>query len=148
MGTLNTAYLYLHRETGIEPGDTVKLLRRCKDDRLGWKGVWTSDKTILVGKELIVIEDRRENGFVCKKPGSNESFHFPFYVLELIKKAPKKEVNQPIKEVKFRRWKDWTNGEKGSFMRYIFNANRTLEEMLNKVLETEEEYQNKNAGVV
>ena len=83
--TLEEAYLTMQENCGIEVGDTVKVLRKAKSEEMGWSAIWTGSMSDLVGKTAKVTEfDKDRNGLSL-----NDDYWFPFFVLELVEKAPK-----------------------------------------------------------
>ena len=89
---LQEAYKIMQDNCGIEVGDTVKVLRRAENKENGWNNNWGDYMDDHIGKEYIVTElavgGIRLNNWCC----------FPFFVLELVKKAPK--LPYPVKITK------------------------------------------------
>jgi hypothetical protein len=77
-------YLKAHRNSGIEVGDTVKVLRRATEGEQGWNNKWCTDMDSFIGKEFEVFEDDGVFGFSIEV-GVSE-YNFPWFVLEIIKK--------------------------------------------------------------
>jgi hypothetical protein len=101
--TLQDAYLAMQEASGIKVGDTVRVLRKAEDFEMGWSADWASsymDK--YVGETGVVKECDGGNGFRVQFP-DGEDWHFPFFVLEKIKDAPRFitingfEVPEPVR---------------------------------------------------
>lgn len=84
------AYLILQESSGIKKGDIVKVLRSAKSYKMGWMNSWVSIMNYAIGKKFKVDTVRGDGVWLLGKG-------YPFFVLELIKSAPKevtmKEVN-------------------------------------------------------
>jgi len=77
-----SAYLTLHKASGIEVGDKVRVLRKAEPGELGWnQTTWTNSMTDRVGKICNVEGDDGTYGFICS------GWNFPFFVLELVEKG-------------------------------------------------------------
>lgn len=73
-------------ETGAEVGDMVRICSKAKEGNAGWKAIWQSDMDSWVGTEG-VIRNFNDHGISIVK-GRN-SWTFPFFVLEIVKKEEK-----------------------------------------------------------
>jgi hypothetical protein len=82
------AYKVMQENCGIEVGDTVRVLREVKSWEIGWSYVWGIVMNEFIGKELKVIS--LDNGAGI---GLENDFFFPFFVLELVSKAKKINLN-------------------------------------------------------
>lgn len=93
--TLQEAYRIMFEASGIEEGDTVKVLRKAQEDEMGWNCPWNSeggmDQTVgHTGKVVDVHGDARGDarGVRVEFGGPiNTWWQYPFYVLEIIEKA-------------------------------------------------------------
>lgn len=82
------SYLVLHKASGIEVGDKVKVLRMPNDNELGWHfGGQDLDKKQLVGKVVEVAYDNKSLGFILTNERAKRAWNFPFFVLELVEKG-------------------------------------------------------------
>ena len=87
---LKEAYLTLHKASGLKVGDEVRIVRVpfATDNGQPFFANHGSLKGMrgLVGKQVIITEDKVDNGgrFIIE---SGLYFNWPFYCLELIKKA-------------------------------------------------------------
>ena len=88
------AYQILQDASGIEAGDTVKVLRRAKNYEMGWGNSWTSDMDALVGENLTVRHLDKRNGI--KALGC--CYYIPFFVLELVSKKQRPTIKVGDKE--------------------------------------------------
>ena len=75
------AYLVMHKASGIQVGDTVKVLRKAENYEMGWFNVWPIEIEPNLGY-FRVTQDDKECGFRL-----NHRWRVPFFVLEVIKKA-------------------------------------------------------------
>jgi hypothetical protein len=82
---LRSAYLALQAASGIEVGDIVKVLRTAKNNEMGWGEFWDKEMDSFVGgkHKVKAIYKTPECGITI------EEWNFPFFVLELVSKAPK-----------------------------------------------------------
>ena len=85
---IKLAYKTMQAASGIEVGDTVKVIRRFERAEMGsdcasWNNV--AVKAPMQGKELVVSE-------VCTGHIWVDGWSFPFFALELIKKADKSKM--------------------------------------------------------
>jgi hypothetical protein len=82
---INEAYITLQKASGIEVGDTVKILRKAKNFEMGWNAHWAPVMDNTVGATFQVKE-------ICDLRGirnPNNSCVYPFFVLKIVKKATK-----------------------------------------------------------
>ena len=88
---LEKAYLTLHKASGIEVGDKVKVIKTVRSyQENGWTnvngcGISQSQRNTAVGTSGIVARDEGSAGFFINSPGEN--VNWPFYCLELIEKG-------------------------------------------------------------
>jgi len=87
---LKECYRKMQANCGIKKGDIVKVLRTFKTSELGSNASWLEHKN-LIG-QMFKVKDISESGrsFVLDiptSPGYEEYNLFPFFVLELVKKA-------------------------------------------------------------
>lgn len=74
--TKQEKYLEGHRNCGIKVGDRVRVTRKAESRKAG--------RDNIVGETLIVLVDWENYGFRCIPPEGNETFVFPYFVLEKI----------------------------------------------------------------
>jgi len=87
--TEQEAYLVLQKASGIEVGDTVRVVRRAESEELGWGEVWADRDEIFLEKSLecVVIKDLENSGFRIRSNQDNiETTTLPFFCLELVEK--------------------------------------------------------------
>jgi len=97
MTPLQSAYDTLAKASGIKVGDTVKVLRKAKNDEMGWNNTWDSGWTggngvsdsmdNCIGKTFKVSRLEGSAGITLEGTG----YSFPFFVLEKMP-APKPAV--------------------------------------------------------
>ena len=76
---IEEAYQIMSKESGINIGDTVKVIRKASDYEMGWPTTWNPDMDDAVGNEYTVSAiDIGEYQLDCL-------YWFPFFVLEKIK---------------------------------------------------------------
>jgi len=82
--TLQEAYKVMQANCGIEVGDTVKVLRKAKDDEMARYGLsyQCTMPSSLIGTTVKVYR-------LYETAIHAEGWNYPFFVLELVKKAPK-----------------------------------------------------------
>jgi len=82
---LDKAYRTMQKASGIEVGDTIKVLRKADDHEMGWGEEWlNTEMDKLVGKEFVVADVSENSGFLVKIEG--DDWFVPFFVCELMKK--------------------------------------------------------------
>jgi len=81
---IREAYKVMQAASGIEVGDTVKVLRTAKGAECGWDNSWVRDMDKSIGKSMVVMRIASFYGIELKD--GNNRFTYPFYVLEIIKK--------------------------------------------------------------
>ena len=91
--TLQDAYMKMQSECGIEMGDTVKVIRKAKDWAMGWNCAWAGN--CFIGQTGEVLAKPTSSGFYVRLP--EDTRFFPFFCLELVKKAPK-EITVDLNE--------------------------------------------------
>ena len=85
------AYAVLQKASGIEVGDTVKVLREARYLEMGWAGVWV-DGMIRPGGTG-TITGVHANSVNVRAEGINGwIYHYPFFVLEVVKKREKEII--------------------------------------------------------
>jgi len=87
---LRAAYRVMQAASGIEVGDTVKVLRSFKSYEMGFGYHCNNQKCKYVGHEAIV--DEVDYGIVIG------DWSFPFFCLELVSKAPKEAPKEAPKK--------------------------------------------------
>lgn len=91
------AYKVMQDNCGIEVGDTVKVLRKAKDNENGWPNCPPSKTTMesMIGKNLKVLGVDKSIGIELDTSMINGAAQrLPFFVLELVKKG--KKLPEPI----------------------------------------------------
>jgi len=78
-------YEYGQEHCGIKEGDIVRVLREAKSREMGWAADWYPTKSRWIGKSLKVLENEKAVGFRLDTKEIN--YYFPWFVLELVKKA-------------------------------------------------------------
>lgn len=83
---LKAAYLAMQKASGIKPGDTVRVMRKAESYEMGWGQPWARSMDIFVGKEykVFALSKFEDFGFVLD---GVSGYLFPFFVLEVVKKA-------------------------------------------------------------
>lgn len=79
------AYLVLQKASGIEAGDTVRVIRKAKTREMGWCNGWNDEMDKAVGKEWIVTGCNDKQGMLL----SCDWYSYPFFCLEIVEKANK-----------------------------------------------------------
>lgn len=80
--TLEAAYAAMQANSGIEVGDTVRVLRVAADKEYGWGNVWDNDMDKTVGRTMKVKSLDATGGVEL-----DNGFGYPVHVLALVKKA-------------------------------------------------------------
>ena len=83
MKPLDESYLTLQTASGIQIGDSVKILCRAESYTLGWHNSWESDMTAAIGKTQVIKAIMKNSGVLL------DGWYYPFFVLEKVAKAPK-----------------------------------------------------------
>lgn len=86
---LKDAYLTLHNASGIEVGDTVRVLRKAKSYEMGWSNSWQVEMDGFIGGTFEVRSDSKAMGIELRRLGYSYNLGFPFFCLEIVKKAAK-----------------------------------------------------------
>ena len=81
--SLQEAYKLMAANCGIEKGDTVRVIRKANDHEMGWMNSWIYTMDEYIGRTFVVSLEDNGNGF------NFDGYSFPFFVLELVKKAEK-----------------------------------------------------------
>ncbi len=99
---LKEAYKMLQSESGIEKGDTIKIIRIPKEREMGWGLPFPDNVPNVVGNIFKVVEVD-ENGARGIKIKYEDDYHFwvPFFVCEIVEKAKKDEVSEILKDIDF-----------------------------------------------
>lgn len=74
-------------KTKFRPGDRVRVLRDAKDYESGWGNSWVDQMDDAVGKTLTVSSADIGNGVALED--GHLDYEYPFFVLRLVRKAPK-----------------------------------------------------------
>ncbi|KKL77169.1 hypothetical protein LCGC14_2037550 [marine sediment metagenome] len=89
---LREAYCVMQAASGIEKGDTVRVIRTTKKDEMGYNG----SPTNCVKTVSTVIEVQEADGIELRNtdiPASHGTYWFPFFALEIVEKAkPEKMI--------------------------------------------------------
>ena len=78
---IDEAYQIMSKESGINIGDTVRVMRKASNYEMGWPTAWASDMDKMIGNEYTVVE------IVNGVYNLDNLYWFPFFVLENIKPA-------------------------------------------------------------
>lgn len=81
---IKEAYKIMSKNCGIKVGDTVKVLRRFKDEENGCNPYHTREMEGYIGKEGI-ITDVEKDYWTYRVDFDTDNFYYPFFVLEKIK---------------------------------------------------------------
>jgi hypothetical protein len=111
--TLQEMYLEEQDKCGIEVGDTVRVIGRVKNCAMGWILNWVPQMDGTIDKEYIVDCITANKGISL-----GYQAYYPFFCLELIKKAEKK----PEKKVEPK------NNSFGEVLESFINIMRRIEE--------------------
>ncbi|KKL77170.1 hypothetical protein LCGC14_2037560 [marine sediment metagenome] len=111
---IKTAYCVMQAASGIEVGDTVKVLREFRHNEMGFGSDtcqsygWDSfvEKKKMQGKEFIVIEIGH-NFVKLRLPEHPYTPIFPFFALEIVKKAK----SEKMLNIKGNMWSEATIAE-------------------------------------
>lgn len=80
---------------GIEVGDTVKVTRKACEGEYGWDEVWVENMDKFIGNTYKVsYVSHGSDGFGLEDSGTDNSFVFPFFVLELIEKEGEEKESE------------------------------------------------------
>jgi hypothetical protein len=82
--TTNKEYIELSKQSGIQVGDYVKVLRKAKDEEEGWNNDWVPNMDHMTGETYKVILEDTGLGFGIKKPNWPSTYSFPYFVLQKI----------------------------------------------------------------
>lgn len=86
-------YNALQKASGIEVGDTVRILRVCKTNEMGWGCSWNAHMDKTVGMKGTVTTVSTADGIrvdFAKMVGDRLGWWYPFFALEIVKKRPRK----------------------------------------------------------
>lgn len=81
------AYIIMQEASGIEVGDTVKVLRVAKTHEMGWDNSWVSRMEPTIG-EIFVVDCLCNGGEGIHNRGNDADY--PFFVLEIVEKVVKR----------------------------------------------------------
>ena len=89
--------------SGIKVGDTVQVIKKARSHEGGWRYAWFSAMDDII--EFVVLEINSDGG-MWMETGSGMRWWFPYFVLEIVKKATGSVLG-----------KDNTNSERNSNMK-------------------------------
>ena len=104
MNELENCYEKLQEESGIEVGDTVRVLRKVETYEMGWRNTWLdSVMNKYIGKIFKVIDISRNRGILL-----DCGWGFPFFALEIIEKKKKYDFSdlETVKKLNKELW-EW-----------------------------------------
>lgn len=78
---LNDAYNLLQKESNLQIGDTVKVLRKAESYEMGWNADWSESMDQLVNQCGKIIEI---NCFIVVEFDDKKIYYLPFFILEKI----------------------------------------------------------------
>lgn len=90
MTELQEAYKKMSDASGIQAGDMVKILRKASTNEMGWCNNWNPKMDNFIGKIGEVKYCARSSGVSVYFAEFDSRYTFPFFVLEVIRKAPEK----------------------------------------------------------
>ena len=99
---IEKAYQIMSKESGINIGDTVKVIRKASDYEMGWQTTWDPYMDQMIGNEYTVSE------IVNGVYHLSDLCWFPFFVLEKIKSAKPAYDFKPFDKVLVRDGNDDT----------------------------------------
>ena len=107
---IEEAYVKMAKASGIQVGDTVKVLRRAQSYEMGWDNAWPVKMDMYVGKTGVVKKNKIHAGFAVQFPNDEASWDFPFFVLEVVLKEKPIYQFRPFDRVLVRDYDDsqWT----------------------------------------
>lgn len=82
-----TDYVRNQRNSDIEKGDTVDVIKKAKDWEDGWQGVWEEEYNKMIGKRGRVIQVDNDNGKGVLVKTELKNAYLPYFVLEKIELA-------------------------------------------------------------
>ena len=91
--TLRNHYVALQKASGIEAGDTVRILRVCNDQEMGWGVLWNAhmDKTVgMKGTVRLVGTDDGIQVEFDREVGGGRCWWYPFFALGIVEKRVQK----------------------------------------------------------
>jgi hypothetical protein len=89
-----TVHQLMLEHLALQPGDTVRVLRKAADRELGWGSVWLPEMDQFVGKELECIEVREEYGVRLNCHRGGPEYLFPAQILDVCSRAASKRTVQ------------------------------------------------------
>lgn len=76
------------KEINLKPGDKVKVFCESKSGEYGWNNNWTPKMSELIGRVGVVKQSDNDNhGIKVYYPELDDSWFFPFFVLEKVSKS-------------------------------------------------------------
>ena len=99
---IEEAYQIMSKESGINIGDTVKVIRKASDYEMGWATTWDPYMDKMIGNEYTISE------IVNGVYHLDDLCWFPFFVLEKIKSAKPAHDFKPFDKVLVRDGNDAT----------------------------------------
>ena len=82
--------------TNLKVGDKVKVLRKAKDNELGWNNRWVDDMKNWVGEINEVINFNATSGIRVYSSERKDSWNFPFFVLEKVEEPEYEFKNKDV----------------------------------------------------
>jgi len=79
LSEMEKTYMQIHAASGLEAGDTVKVLRAAKDHEQGWDNSWAPQMDKLIGKTSKIRSDHGTIGFEL-----DDGYIYPAFVLEKV----------------------------------------------------------------
>lgn len=74
-------YVVKQRNSGINPGDTVTVMRASETYEAGWKNTWNYVMDSFIGKTYTVLCIREVYGITLRDTEEGHAFDFPYFVL-------------------------------------------------------------------
>ena len=74
-------YVVNQRNSGINPGDTVTVMRAAQTYENGWKNAWSNVMDSFIGKTYTVICLNGTYGITLMDMNVRQAFDFPYFVL-------------------------------------------------------------------
>lgn len=77
----------MKKPASFNPGDIVRVTRRARSNKNGWRHSWVDDMDEWIGKTCRVVGDNGSAGIRCEKLDGSDFWHFPPFVLEKVSDA-------------------------------------------------------------
>ena len=90
---IKEAYQIMSKESGINVGDIVKVVRKAQSEEMGWTGYWQPDMDDTIGNEY-TVSDIIDGDYLL-----DDDWWFPFFVLEKVKSVKFVYKFQPFDKV-------------------------------------------------